>query len=141
MVTKFLFLAFLLKADVQKDSMLLPFRDGKIVTLASDTNSFCKARTGICIAPSRDLEVKSCSDGKVVQVIKLGNLGYQIMVRYDETYYTYSMIDSVYIKSRQLIKEGESLGLFAFKEDRYPYIVFSVFRNKKALNPESFIVK
>src|ERR1700759_2827220 len=77
-------------ANSNFDTMHLPIYNGKIIKFGSDSTPFHERRVGICIAPTNDFDIRSCSYGKVHKIWKTkGFEGYAVMIASSDTFYTY----------------------------------------------------
>jgi Peptidase family M23 len=131
-----LVLLLLLNKNISGDTMLLPITRGRILTLREKSPP---AHRGIFIQPSDDFNVRSCSDGKVKNVFKIGS-GWAVVIAQQDTSYTYAQMDSVTVNSGQFVNTGDLIGERKLIPNDYKSIIFFVLKGNKELDPEKFIV-
>jgi hypothetical protein len=132
-------LVLLLNNSANVDTMYLPILKGRVYDHPADSTLFCKASNGVAILATTDLEVRSCSKGTVVKILKMDHdYGFQVIVKNNDTSFVYSMIDSIAVWPNQNIKLGQSLGWKKPKSTER-YIIFSVFKREKELASSRFI--
>ena len=126
-------LLILFHHTIASDTMQLPIYNGKVLEL--DSNLFCSRRLGLSILPTSDFAIRSCSDGKVHKIWKMdSNEGYEVMIASGDTFYSYSMIDSIKVKVGETVFKGELIGNKRGINNNDSYIIFSVFKKEKELN-------
>ena len=116
--------------------MRLPINGGRILTLMEKS---APAHRGIFIQPSTDFNVKSCSDGKVQSVFKVGSDWAMVIIQND-TSYAYAQMDSVVVNPGEYINKGDAIGQRKMIPNDYKSIIFFVLKGNKELDPEKFIV-
>jgi hypothetical protein len=86
-----------------------PFRDGWIKkTFAAPIRTICGPRGGFDIIGT-DSTVVSASDGKVQATFNVGDVK-AIMIRNGRFFYTYSNLDTLFLKKGDTVKAGDILG-------------------------------
>ena len=116
------------------DTMRLPIHGGRILTLEKSA----QAHRGIFIQPSNDFNVKSCSDGKVQSVFKVGS-DWVMVIMQNDTSYAYAQMDSVTLNPGELVNRGDLIGQRKLIPNDYKSIIFFVLFGNKELDPEKFI--
>ena len=117
------------------DTMRLPIYAGRILTLKEKS---APAHRGIFIQPSNDINVRSCSDGKVQSVFKVG-ADWAIVIMQNDTSYAYAQMDSATVNPGELISRGDLIGQRKLIPNDYKSIIFFVLKGNKELDPEKFI--
>ncbi len=134
MVAGIIFLT-LFNIHVARDTMRLPIYGGRIITLEKTA----QAHRGIFIQPSNDFNVRSCSDGKVQNVFKVGS-DWAMVIMQNDTSYAYAQMDSVVVNPGEVISRGDLIGQRKLIPDDYHSIIFFVLKGNRELDPEKFIV-
>jgi len=116
--------------------MLLPINRGRILTLKEKS---APAHRGIFIQPSDDFNVRSCSDGKVQSVFKVGS-DWAIVIMQNDTSYAYAQMDSVVVNPGEIVSSGDLIGQRKLIPNDYNSIIFFVLKGDKELEPEKFIL-
>jgi|SRR5450755_3469223 hypothetical protein len=135
MIPGFIFL-LLLNKNISGDTMLLPINRGRILTLKEKS---APAHRGIFIQPSDDFNVRSCSDGKVQSVFKVGS-DWAIVIMQNDTSYAYAQMDSVVVNPGEIVSSGDLIGQRKLIPNDYNSIIFFVLKGDKELEPEKFIL-
>ena len=104
MVPGIIFLT-LFNFNIAGDTMRLPINGGRILTLEKSA----QAHRGIFIQPSNDFNVRSCSDGKVQSVFKVGS-DWAMVIMQNDTSYAYAQMDSVTVNPGELVNRGDLIG-------------------------------
>ena len=125
---------FNIHADV--DTMRLPINGGRILEIQE---KFQPAHRGILIQPSNDFNVRSCSDGKVQSVFKVGS-GWAMVIMQNDTSYAYAQMDSVMLNPGEFVNRGDLIGQRKLIPNDYKSIIFFVLKGNKELDPEKFII-
>jgi murein DD-endopeptidase MepM/ murein hydrolase activator NlpD len=133
MVPGIIFFAFF-NIQTSVDTMRLPIHGGRILTLEKSA----QAHRGIFIQPSNDFNVKSCSDGKVQSVFKVGS-DWVMVIMQNDTSYAYAQMDSVTLNPGELVNRGDLIGQRKLIPNDYKSIIFFVLFGNKELDPEKFI--
>jgi len=118
------------------DTMRLPINGGKILDIKEKSQP---AHRGIFIQPSADFNVRSCSDGKVQSVFKVG-ADWAMVIMQNDTSYAYAQMDSVTVNPGELVNKGDLIGQRKFIPNDYKSIIFFVLKGNKELDPEKFII-
>jgi hypothetical protein len=118
------------------DTMRLPINGGRILTVKEKS---APAHRGIFIQPSTDFNVRSCSDGKVQSVFKVG-ADWAMVIMQNDTSYAYAQMDSVVINPGEFVIRGDLIGQRKLIPNDYKSIIFFVLKGNKELDPEKFIV-
>jgi hypothetical protein len=126
----------ILSVHVQGDTMRLPVYNGKILTLKEKT---APAHRGIFIQPSKDFNVRSCSDGRVQNVFQSGR-DWAVVIAQNDTSYAYAQMDSVMINPGELVSSGDVIGQRKLISNDYKSIIFFVLKGKRELDPEKFVI-
>ena len=134
MVPAIIFLTFF-NLHVSVDTMQLPIHGGRILTLEKSAQT----HRGIFIQPTTDFNVRSCSDGKVQNVFKVG-ADWAMVIMQNDTSYAYAQMDSVVVNPGELISRGDLIGQRKLIPNDYKSIIFFVLKGNKELNPEKFII-
>jgi hypothetical protein len=134
MVQGIIFLAFF-NIHMSVDTMQLPIHGGRILTMEKSA----QAHRGIFIQPSNDFNVRSCSDGKVQNVFKVGS-DWALVIMQNDTSYAYAQMDSVTLNPGELVNRGDLIGQRKLIPNDYHSIIFFVLKGNKELDPEKFIV-
>ncbi len=121
--------------NIAGDTMRLPINGGKILTLEKSA----QAHRGIFIQPSNDFNVRSCSDGKVQSVFKVGS-DWAMVIMHNDTSFAYAQMDSVSLNPGELVNKGDLIGQRKLIPNDYKSIIFFVLKGNKELDPEKFIV-
>ncbi len=129
-----IFLAFF-NIHTSVDTMQLPINGGRILTLEKSA----QAHRGIFIQPSKDFNIRSCSDGKVQSVFKVGS-DWAMVIMQNDTSYAYAQMDSVTVNPGELVNRGDLIGQRKLIPNDYHSIIFFVLKGNKELDPEKFIV-
>ena len=116
------------------DTMRLPIYGGRILTLEKPA----QAHRGIFIQPSNDFNVRSCSDGKVQNVFKVGS-DWAMVIMQNDTSYAYAQMDSVTLNPGEFVNKGDLIGQRKLIPNDYKSIIFFVLFGNKELDPEKFI--
>ncbi|HEX3081365.1 MAG TPA: M23 family metallopeptidase [Puia sp.] len=116
--------------------MRLPINGGKILDIKEKSRP---AHRGIFIQPSNDFNVRSCSDGKVQNVFKVG-ADWAMVIMQNDTSYAYAQMDSVTVNPGELVNKGDVIGQRKLIPNDYKSIIFFVLSGNKELDPEKFIV-
>jgi murein DD-endopeptidase MepM/ murein hydrolase activator NlpD len=135
MVPGIIFLAFF-NRHTPVDTMHLPINRGRILTLKEKS---AQAHRGIFIQPSTDFNVRSCSDGKVQSVFKVG-ADWAVVIQQYDTSFAYAQMDSVVVNPGELLSRGDLIGQRKLIPNDYKSIIFFVLKGNKELDPEKFIV-
>jgi len=117
------------------DTMRLPVNGGRILDLKDKSSP---AHRGIFIQPSTDFNVRSCSDGKVQNVFKVG-ADWAMVIMQNDTSYAYAQMDSVVVNPGEFINRGDLIGQRKLIPNDYKSIIFFVLKGNKELDPEKFI--
>jgi murein DD-endopeptidase MepM/ murein hydrolase activator NlpD len=122
--------------------MKYPIANGKIVERAT---VYTGPRFGTRINICNDSNVYSCSSGKVLGTINREFGGREIMISSsNDTFYTYSMLDTILVKKGQQVNVGDILGMK--KKNIYDvyFIVFDVStgpgKRSRQLNAENYTI-
>ena len=134
MIPGIIFLA-ILKIHTAGDTMRLPVNGGRILDLKDKSSP---AHRGIFIQPSTDFNVRSCSDGKVQNVFKVG-ADWAMVIMQNDTSYAYAQMDSVVVNPGEFINRGDLIGQRKLIPNDYKSIIFFVLKGNKELDPEKFI--
>ena len=126
----------LLNLNTAGDTMRLPIDGGRILTVKEKS---APAHRGIFIQPSNDFNVRSCSDGKVQSVFKVG-ADWAMVIMQNDTSYAYAQMDSVTVNPGELINRGDLIGQRKLIPNDYKSIIFFVLKGNKELDPEKFII-
>jgi hypothetical protein len=118
------------------DTMRLPINAGRILTLKDKS---APAHRGIFIQPSNDFNVRSCSDGKVQSVFKVG-ADWAMVIMQNDTSFAYAQMDSITVNPGELIKKGDLIGQRKLIPNDYKSIIFFVLKGNKELDPGKFII-
>ncbi len=118
------------------DTMRLPIYGGRILSLKEKS---APAHRGIFIQPSNDFNVRSCSDGKVQSVFKVGS-DWAMVIMQNDTSYAYAQMDSVTINPGEFVLRGDLIGQRKMIPNDYKSIIFFVLKGNKELDPENFVV-
>ena len=118
------------------DTMRLPVNGGRILDLKDKSSP---AHQGIFIQPSTDFNVRSCSDGQVQNVFKVG-ADWAMVIMQNDTSYAYAQMDSVVVNPGEFINRGDLIGQRKLIPNDYKSIIFFVLKGNKELDPEKFIV-
>jgi len=118
------------------DTMRLPISCGTILTLKEKS---APAHRGIFIQPSNNFKVRSCSDGKVQSVFKVGS-DWAIVIIQNDTSFAYAQMDSVTVNPGEFVNKGDLIGQRKLIRDDYKSIIFFVLKGNRELDPEKFIV-
>lgn len=118
------------------DTMRLPVYGGRILTLKE---SSAQAHRGIFIQPSNDFNVRSCSDGKVQNVFKVG-ADWAMVIMQNDTSFAYAQMDSVLVNPGDFVNKGDLIGQRKLIPNDYKSIIFFVLKGNKELDPEKFVV-
>ena len=135
MVSVIIFLTFL-NMHVARDTLQLPIYNGRVLTLKEKS---APAHRGIFIQPSNDFNVRSCSDGKVQNVFKVGS-DWAIVIMHNDTSFAYAQMDSVSVNPGEFVNKGDLIGQRKLIPNDYKSIIFFVLKGNKELDPEKFIV-
>ena len=117
------------------DTMRLPVNGGRILDLKDKSSP---AHQGIFIQPSTDFNVRSCSDGKVQNVFKVG-ADWAMVIMQNDTSYAYAQMDSVVVNPGEFVNRGDLIGQRKLIPNDYKSIIFFVLKGNKELDPEKFI--
>lgn len=117
------------------DTMRLPINRGRIISLKEKS---AQVHRGIFIQPSNDFNVRSCSDGKVQSVFKVG-VDWAMVIMQNDTSYAYAQMDSVYVNPGEFVNRGDLIGQRKLIPNDYKSIIFFVLKGNKELDPEKFI--
>jgi murein DD-endopeptidase MepM/ murein hydrolase activator NlpD len=117
------------------DTMRLPIYGGRILTLKEKST---QAHRGIFIQPSNDFNVRSCSDGKVQNVFKVG-ADWALVIMQNDTSFAYAQMDSVVVNPGEFVSKGDLIGQRKLIPNDYKSIIFFVLKGNKELDPEKFI--
>jgi hypothetical protein len=118
------------------DTMRLPIHGGRILHL---NEKYSPAHRGIFIQPSKDFNVRSCSDGKVQNVFQVGS-DWAMVIMQNDTSYAYAQMDSVTVNPGELVNRGDVIGQRKLIPNDYKSIIFFVLKGNKELDPEKFII-
>ncbi len=135
MISGIIFLA-IFNIHTAFDTMRLPMYGGRILDLKDKSSP---AHRGIFIQPSTDFNVRSCSDGKVQNVFKVG-ADWAMVIMQNDTSYAYAQMDSVVVNPGEFVKSGDLIGQRKLIPNDYKSIIFFVLKGNKELDPEKFIV-
>ena len=135
MVTGIIFLAFF-NLHTFVDTMLLPIPGGRIFDIKEKSRP---AHRGIFIQPSNDFSVRSCSDGKVQNVFKVGS-DWAMVIMQNDTSYAYAQMDSVIVNPGELVNRGDVIGQRKLILNDYKSIIFFVLKGNREMDPEKFVV-
>jgi Peptidase family M23 len=135
MIAGIIFWSFL-QIHTYGDTMRLPINGGKILDIKEKSRP---AHRGIFIQPSNDFNVRSCSDGKVQNVFKVG-ADWAMVIMQNDTSYAYAQMDSVTVNPGELVNKGDVIGQRKLIPNDYKSIIFFVLSGNKELDPEKFIV-
>ena len=135
MVPGIIFLAFF-HVHTSVDTMRLPIYGGRILEIKEKSRP---AHRGIFIQPTADFNVRSCSDGKVQNVFKVGADWAMVIVQND-TSYAYAQMDSVMVNPGEFVNRGDLIGQRKLIPNDYKSIIFFVLKGEKELDPEKFIL-
>ena len=118
------------------DTMRLPMYGGRILDIKEKSRP---AHRGIFIQPSVDFNVRSCSEGKVQSVFKVGS-DWVMVIMQNDTSYAYAQMDSVMLNPGEFVNRGDLIGQRKLIPNDYKSIIFFVLKGNKELDPEKFIV-
>jgi septal ring factor EnvC (AmiA/AmiB activator) len=118
------------------DTMRLPINGGRILDLKEKS---AQAHRGIFIQPSNDFDVRSCSDGKVQNVFKVG-ADWAMVIMQNDTSYAYAQMDSVTVNPGEFVNRGDLIGQRKLIPNDYKSIIFFVLKGNKELDPQEFII-
>jgi len=135
MIAGIIFWSFL-QIHTSGDTMQLPINGGRILDIKEKSRP---AHRGIFIQPSNDFNVRSCSDGKVQNVFKIG-ADWAMVIMQNDTSYAYAQMDSVTVNPGELVNKGDVIGQRKLIPNDYKSIIFFVLSGNKELDPEKFIV-
>jgi murein DD-endopeptidase MepM/ murein hydrolase activator NlpD len=116
--------------------MQLPVTRGRILTL---TEKSSPAHRGLLIQPTDDFNIRSCSDGKVQSVFKVGS-DWAIVIAIHDTSFAYAQMDSVLVNPGQFVMRGDLIGQRKLIPNDYKSIIFFVLKGNKELDPEKLII-
>jgi hypothetical protein len=134
MVQGIIFFAFFIHGSV--DTMRLPINQGRILILKEKKSP---AHRGIFIQPSTNFNVRSCSDGRVQNVFKVG-ADWAMVIMQNDTSYAYAQMDSITLNPGELVNKGDLIGQRKLIPNDYKSIIFFVLKGNKELDPEKFVV-
>jgi len=135
MIAGIIFWSFL-QIHTSGDTMRLPINGGRILDIKEKSRP---AHRGIFIQPSNEFNVRSCSDGKVQNVFKVG-ADWAMVIMQNDTSYAYAQMDSVTVNPGELVNKGDVIGQRKLIPNDYKSIIFFVLSGNKELDPEKFIV-
>jgi Peptidase family M23 len=135
MIPGIIFLA-IFNIHMAGDTMRLPINGGRILDLKDKSSP---AHRGIFIQPSTDFNVRSCSDGKVQNVFKVG-ADWAMVIMQNDTSYAYAQMDSVVVNPGEFVNRGDMIGQRKLIPNDYKSIIFFVLKGNKELDPKKFIV-
>ena len=135
MITGIIFLTFF-NIHTAVDTMRLPINGGRILEIKEKSRP---AHRGILIQPSTDFNVRSCSDGKVQSVFKVGS-DWAMVIMQNDTSYAYAQMDSVMLNPGEVVNRGDLIGQRKLIPNDYKSIIFFVLKGNKELDPEKFII-
>src|ERR1700750_1392451 len=135
MITGIIFWSFL-HIHPSVDTMRLPINGGRILGIKEKSRP---AHRGIFIQPSNDFTVRSCSDGKVQNVFKVG-ADWAMVIMQNDTSYAYAQMDSVTVNPGEFVSKGDIIGQRKLIPNDYKSIIFFVLKGNKELDPEKCIV-
>ncbi len=141
MITKIILLTLLSigSRSSYTDSLILPIKNGVIIKDFTDS-SLTIHPEGVLIAPTDQLEVRSCSDGIVRSTFQFHDTYTVIVSAGNNLYYRYSNIDTVVIKKGQKITKGIVLGMLNAKTHEKKPIIFSTFKGDKYVNALNYLI-
>jgi len=96
---------------------------------------------GVNIATSGGSDARSVYDGKVVSVTTITNNNKAVIIRHGDYFSVYSNIESVYVKSGDLIKTKQDLGRIHTTGEGKTELHFEIWKGKSKQNPAYWIKK
>lgn len=94
---------------------------------------------GVDIQTSRDAEVKSVYDGKVIQIAFVPGMNNVVIVQHGEYYTLYARLKSVSVKKGAVVKKEQTVGQVYTDKDGLSEVHFEVWKNYAKLNPEQWL--
>lgn len=142
MLQVFILYCFLCSSNLT-DTLKMPLKEGEIRDLSKKASLLHPPLESV-IYPTKYYSVTSCSEGKVVDVIKYSDNRFSLFIKSDSLLYTYT-IDTVSVSKGNWIKKGQVVGKLkqAYSEgeskEDFP-LIFMVSRNGKDVYAGKYLI-
>ncbi len=96
---------------------------------------------GVEIQTNKDEQVRVVSDGKVTAVASVPGMNQVVMVQHGEYFTVYARLKTVTVKTGQIVKFKDEIGLVYTDSDGVTELQFQVWKNSERQNPEDWLLK